>query len=387
MPTKIVSFIAVVSIVAAISCFPGLLIAGEISMVPKVKIAGLYDDNVFFSNTDPVDDYTSIISPGLTFDYDSEISNLGADFRVDIYNYLNESEDLNTVDQYYQIDGKTKFTERLDLFADAAIAKDTTLDSELTESGTVGIRQDRDRYDLHGGVFFNFTELTQLGFDYRYRQTDYESESSEDNNEDVFSFQFNKRLKNELDMFSLVPSYAYKQSKINEVNTYRVSLGWTRFFSESFQIHVFLGVRQTEQYDRFRNKKETQGAIADLRFSKTTELTSTTIGYRRDQLLTAEGGVREVDRLYAELGHHFTERTAAGIDGNFYLARDVNESVNKDSQYFELKPWVQYNLTEEHLLRLEYSYQHDYDDAFENNKESSRNRVWLSVIFQFPSKW
>jgi len=365
--------------------------AADTTVTPSIGLTGQYDDNVSFQRGNKKDeDYLYQIRPTITFDYKTEINRIVAEAILNYQNYI-DNDNLNSLNQQYKLEGDSNFTELLTLFADLNYTKDNTLESQLEEEGRVQDRQERGRYDLKGGLFFNLTELIRVGGDYRYRQTNYTEDYPEDYNDDVVSFIYNQRLKNQLDSLRFRTSYAYREVRTHQTNTYRMVFGWSRIFNEAFNIGVLLGGRFTEEYaynaNTEREKDESTGLIADLNFTKHSDVIRTDLRYRRDQVYTAEAGAREVDTFKVGLDRNITERFKFGIDLSFYLTRNLKNDIKDASQFYEVKPKIIYNLTEYHRLGLFYSYQHDYDDAKEENlKDAARNRAWLTIIFNFPKK-
>jgi hypothetical protein len=365
-------------------------LGADITLTPKIDLTGQYDDNVSFEKGDKKnEDYLYQIQPAITFDYKTEINRLVAQGILDYQNYIN-NDNLSALNTICKLEGDSNFTELLTLFADLKYVKDNTLESQLEEEGKVQIRQDRHRYDLRGGLFFNLTELIRVGGDYRYRQTNYEEDFPEDYNDDVVSFIYNQRLRNQLDSLTFRTSYAFREVRDKETNTYRALFGWMRELSETFRFGASIGGRFTEQYEyngnTERQKDETSGLLADFNFTRDTEIMRTNLNYHLDQVSVAEGEERNVHSFKIKLDRNMTERFRLGIDLKYYLSSKINKDSKDDSsQFYEVKPSVIYNLTEYHLLGLFYSYQHELNDS-NDSKNADRNRVWVTLSFNFPRK-
>jgi hypothetical protein len=71
------------------------------------------------------------------------------------------------------------------------------------------------------------------------------------------------------------------------------------------------------------------------------------------------------------------------------LTRPDDEDAVRDENiwYFTVSPFLSYRLTENHFLRLGYTYQQEYDENFDDNERNVRNRVWVALNFNFPYKW
>lgn len=378
----------------------------DITLTPKIDLTGEYDDNVAFqrgsendqNNYKTKEDYIFHVNPAVTFDYKTEINRLLAEAKLDYQNYVN-NDNLNSLNTTFTLEGDSNFTELLTLFADLEYIKDNTLESQLDEEGKVQkvqARQDRQRYDLKGGLFLNVTELIRIGGDYRYRQTNYDEDYPEDYNDDDVGFIYNQRLRNQLDSLTFRTSYAFREVRDKETNIYRALFGWTREFSETFKFGASIGGRFTEQYQYVaaenegdepeRQKDETTGLLADFNFTRNTEIMRTKINYHLDQVSVAEGEERNVHSFKIKLDRNITERFRLGIDLRYYLSSNINKDSKDDSsQFYEVKPNIIYNLTEYHLLGLFYSYQHEFDDN-NDHKNADRNRVWVTLSFNFPRK-
>ena len=365
----------------------------DVTLTPKIDLTGQYDDNVAFQRGDKKEeDYLYQIQPAITFDYKTEINRLVAEGILDYQNYIN-NDNLNAFNTTCKLEGDSNFTELLTLFADLKYVRDNTLESQLEEEGKVQKRQDRDRYDLRGGLFFNLTELIRVGGDYRYRQTNYEEDFPEDYNDDVVSFIYNQRLRNQLDSLTFRTSYAFREVRDKETDTYRALFGWVREFSETFRFGASIGARFTEQYEynsnTERQKDDTTGLLADFNFTKDTEIMRTNLNYHLDQVSVAEGEERDVHSFNIKLDRNITERFRVGINLKYYLSSNINKNSKDDnSQFYEINPNITYNLTEYHTVGLFYSYQHEFDDSNKNNdpKNADRNRVWVTLSFNFPRK-
>jgi hypothetical protein len=370
--------------------------SADTMFTPSLGLTGQFDDNVSFSRGGEKDeDFLYRIQPAATYDYATEINKLKAEANFDYRNYIDNS-DYNTLDFTVGLEGDSNFTELLTLFGDLNYIKDNTLESQLLETGRVQAREDRQRYDLRGGLYLNVTELIRVGGDYQYRQTEYDSEFTEDYDDYTASFLYNQQLRNQLDSLLFRGSYAYRDVRTDQTNTYRATLGWTRDFSKTFSITGSFGGRYTEQYtydsNSVREKNETTGFVADVRFFKQTDAMRTELRYKRDQVYSAargesEGGAREVDNFSLGFDRNLTLRLKAGIDLNLYLTRNLNKKKEEDSQFYEIRPTITYNLTEYHRLSLIYAFQYEYDDAEDEGEEDAdRNRVTLNLTFNFPRK-
>ena len=136
-----------------------------------------------------------------------------------------------------------------------------------------------------------------------------------------------------------------------------------------------------------RQDYENWGGTADISLRKTGEVSSTLIGYTRYLRTSASGGPIEVDRIYCDLRRRVIRRLAVGFRGNLYFTRSLGAFEDIDSRYFEVIPFLDYQITENHTLQLAYSYSREEDRNLTEDRERERNRVWIALNFGLPRKW
>jgi len=114
------------------------------------------------------------------------------------------------------------------------------------------------------------------------------------------------------------------------------------------------------------------------------------VGFKSDVIMRpSTDTLNQVFRLYTRLSRRITERLRARVFSRSSMTRPDYEDVSneEDIWYFVVTPSLNYYFTENHYLSLSYSYQQQYDRNIENDPRIARNRVWLSVNFNFPKKW
>ena len=366
----------------------GISYSNEVALVPSLKVAGEYDSNINFSRENEINDYLGIAIPGLAFTYNTELLTIRSVNFVEVYRYFDET-DFDKENQYYQLGAEYKLTEKWNVSASGLYFKDSTLDSFLDETGIVTDRKDRIRYDIEGNTFYQITELDQIGIDYLYRNVDFRDKDRVDYDSNSIDLVYNRRLSDQRDTLRFQPGYVYRDSDENETDSYSFSVGWLRQYSETLNSRILLGVQYTDiSYKYDRPDYDFWGGKADLNLTKNWETTSGTIGYSRDLRGNANGDLVEVDRFYCNIQKKIYGRLGAGFNGRLIFSSEEGDDTSSgDTRYFLVNPSIFYNLTENHLLRLGYSYANEDDDEFDDDSISDRHRVWLGFEFNFPFKF
>ncbi|MBW1644906.1 MAG: outer membrane beta-barrel protein [Deltaproteobacteria bacterium] len=376
---------------------------GDFRWLPEIHLRGEYDDNVTFDNDHIKSDYVGTCSPKVTFSYLTEKSQIDGTLGVDILRYADET-DLNTEYQNYRVKGSRQVTEKLALDAKASFIKDTTLESELRETGLVNYRENRYRYNVGGGATYQLNELSSLALNYTYSKTNYHGDENIDYDAHTVVGQFNRLLASQRDVVTLQPYYNYYDSSVSTVNNYGCQLGWNHRFSETLEFTAFGGARYThtryDQWERWRlpgpypiyilvKERETDGnwgGVADVTVKKTGELWWGTLEYSHDLSYGSNGETLKHDRFSCRAGYRLTPRLRASLSAAFSWSKSDDEYSDEDSEYYHLQPGLSYNLTENHRLGLSYRYAHVYDKTLRHDQKYDRNRVWLTLTFRFPER-
>ncbi len=360
--------------------------AADYILVPSIHAFAQHNDNIEFSRQDTLDDNIYTVVPGLKLNYDDMTTKLEADLKAQIDRYQQEDDFDN---EFYnaKLDLKHNLTRRFRLNGKFEFTKDTTLESELSETGRIQFREDRYRYDAGAGVRYSLTELVDLSLNYRYNNVDYKSDTKVDYNRHQAWFSIGKLLKTQVDRIYVAPRYSLRDSDENRVDSYNLSFGWLHGLSETFKLRIEAGARYTENEDKDSNDTDyTWGGVVNFRFFKRTERSEVDLTYTRDLATTAEGTEVDVDKIRLYFSWLLTERFKADLDGKFYYTKDEKEDDNIYTRYFEIQPSLFYKMTEDSALVLEYTYSLEYDEEEAPNERAERNRIWLGVAFNFPYK-
>ena len=380
------------------SCFIGVIgafffstcaFARDITLTPSIRFKQEYNDNILFTRTNEIDDYISYIIPALKIRQKTEVLDISALAEGNFFFYADESQ-LNDINQRYRLDGRYKLTERWSVKGRGFYLKDTTLNSQLRETGTVGFRQRRERVDAGGGLGYRMSERSNMDFDYRYIQTNFQRPSSVDTEFHQTYLSYSRRLKNERDVISVIPEFTYGTSDAWDVYNYNFDVRWQHPFSETLDLFFQVGARGTQQKFKYdRDNSNTLGGVADIRLRKRGETTSGLIGFRQRLLPDSDGQIRNISRLYCDVRRSVYQRLGIALVGSVYYSRleEKDPLFDDDRWYFEITPSVFYRLAENYRVSMVYSYSQEHDLNIDRNPRKDRQRVWISLDMAFPKKW
>ena len=352
-------------------------------MTPSLKLTGGYNDNILFNRTATIDAYYTSVKPEISLKLESDRYNLGLDTYAEIFRYP-EEKDLDYESYRYDMGGSYQISERLNILSNFGYIKDTTLDSELEETGRVVEREDRKRYQGDSTLSYEFNEVSEIDMEYLYRSTEYESRDRVDRTANRVRLAYRRWFNSRLDRLILRPSYTIADTEDNQdIEYYNFSIGWTHIFSETLLMRNFIGYGQTIT-TKNGDKDSTWTGNADFSITRTGELLSFRMGIRNNINLDANGELEEVDRFYLNLDRKMTERVSANLYGSIYANRPPGELNSVNSVFYDIRPGLSYAITENHVLNAFYRYSYEEDRTNSNNQERTRNVIELNLVFQYP---
>ena len=367
-----------------------MVLSAETKLLTSVDLRQEYNDNITYRRSDKIDDFISIVSPSLKLSYITEIFNLSAlaDWRGSLYW---DNSDLNRVNQRYGLDGTYRLTERWSFTARGRYTKDSVQDSQLDETGSVRLGlSDRERLNAGAGLDYNLSERSTIGSDYNFQKTTYERRGDVDTDLHSIRFYYKRRLQNEKDIITIFPRFRWGDTDDYDAYSSSLNFRWFHPFSETLDTSITVGVRHTRvDYDNERDDTDNWGGLADMWLRKKGELTNGRLGFRNDLRTRTNGDIINVSRLYTDFDHRLSRRFGIGLEGSVYYSQLIEDSPEDDDDrwYYVVSPSAFYRLTEDHILRLRYSYNYEKSLDRDNNDTRERHRVWLQLTFNFPKTW
>ncbi len=380
------------------------LASGDFTFNPSLQFRGEYDDNINFDNTNEQSDWLGVFIPSLKAAWQTPRLNVNGDAEAEIRRFASKDQYDDEYERY-KIDGSYQLLERLSLEAGASYTKDSTLDSELEETGIVENLYGRERYTLNAGSSYQFGERVSTSLNYSYADTKYDSPFNTDYDSNSIVGSISYLFRNQRDQVFLQPTYYHYNSDISKVDNYGLSLGWNRSLSEKLTISCYLGIRytETEYYYQYyvpifdpsngtitwekieeTINEEDFGGTADISLSGKTETLNYKLTYNHDVSYTSNGYPINRDRFVGSINWNINQRLRTGFDSGLYFSKASDDYDNEDSIYFYLHPHLSYRLMKNHYLQLHYRYARTQDKTLKKNDTYDRNRVWLAMVFNFP---
>ena len=386
MDTRKPKHILFLILISFFLCVAETIWAVELKSFGQIIIKEEFDNNITFEANKQKEDIVSIINPSLKLDYNTELLTLSSKIDLSAFRYAEEKA-LNTERKYFETIGIYNLWERLQIKGNCNVLKDTTLESELEETGMADFRADRKRFNMGTGLIYKSSTVSDVSFDLAYRSTNYDNISYVDYDRISFSLYYNIQTKNQLNLFTVQPYFLNIDSGLNKVKNNGLSLGWRHNFNKTSQLTTFIGVR----YTKTRMEMEPQsnfdhnewGIVTDINFLKTGELFSFKLGYNNDLGYNYYGETIQRERYSCILRTAIGHLLSASVSGDIYRTETEGQLSRTNRRYYHLKSVLRYKLTAKYILELGYSY------GKQNNKKLEdpvfdRSRVWFVLNLNFP---
>ena len=395
--TQVLIGMAVISIFFC-GVLGGQAAADQRELIVSLAASEEYNDNIFFTFDDEVDDFITTLSGGLAFINNTERSNLSLSGRLERLIYADEK-DLDATDQYYSGTFNYRLTERLGAGVEAAYTKDSRPDRDVATTGLILSTVPRQIQNYRGSVNYALTEITTSNLFYRYTRRDFEPRSADRSFDDYRAHRAGLGFAHRLDQYLANTTgrlnFGYNRFKYTETNTetevFYGTAGLLRELTEKWRILIDLGPNYYESKfqvfgDNFTNRGWGVTGLVDLTY--TGEYTGTTFTLMHG-IEPASGRLGSSQRTSAiiKMFYRFAERGRAGLSAGYYVNKaDAGDltllPVDEDTLNF--RPWLRFDIIFNKLyLEASYTYSRIKDKEVDDTRD--RNLVWLKLVFDYPA--
>jgi hypothetical protein len=359
----------------------------EDTVEPSLEVKGEYNDNIFLTGNDEMDEFISTVKPGILLSRKTE--RIGASLKgyLSLIAYSDHDE-LNAVDHDYTGDLNFLPTEKTRIAASANYLKDSRPDRDLLTTGEVldaSIRE-RERYDLSGE--WNITEISGVGVSYGYYEDDYDDLETSSYYAHFAGLGYSHNLSRYFANTTGRLNFNYGKYEFNtsSVDNYVFSIGFDRELSELWQFSLAAGPRLTRtEFDSAALSPEEDWGVsgeATMRYNGETSWVDFTAAH---EVSASSGSSGTVERttFRVNMSRRFTEELRAGMLLQYFRNKTDSDisllRVNEDNYRFQ--PRLTYNFTRDFLAELSYAF--TFIDDKDDNLERERNTVFLRFEKKF----
>ena len=342
----------------------------ESKLIPQISIKETYTDNIDFSRIEEKDDWIFTITPLIKLDYQTERARTIANAQFDVIEYSKE-ENLDTVYQKYNLTHNFRATELFGLILNGSLIKDSTLESEMDETGLFLKQTDRNFYNIRPGISLYLTEMASLNINLGYSKAEYEALWYSDYDRYDADLKFVHTLAKEGATVSAHGSYTLSDYETYNVNIYRLYLSLSYPFPEKWKLTAWAGAWHTES-DFDRNL----GWLTYLALTRAFTQGSGSVTINRDITPSGYGETIERYRTTLSLDYRLSEFITGRFSGSWSRSKSVSQYKNTDEQLYNLRPSLSWQIMEHGKAEL--SYQYSVIEYMKTDTNAERNTIFLS---------
>jgi len=362
--------------------------AAEFRLVPSLGIQEEYNDNIFYSDRERVDDFITTITPGLELVNRTEKVDLNLLARLNILRYA-ETTELNNIDQNYL--GKIRYspTTKWTLSGEAGYLKDSRPDRDLEVTGLVNSAAIRDRQNYGAGLEHTLTEKTRGSLSYAFEEDKYDNPRFADlrahNAILGFTHDLSKYLPNITGRMNF--GYSRYEYDFGTIDYSYATIGMKWALSEKWDLLLDGGGSYTvSELGPDGNRQRDTGAgwfgMGSISYKGEKTTGDLTFSHR---ILPAYGSVGVTNRTSVTFGidRRFTYEFSGGLSGGYFLNKaDQGEfsTVAFDEETYFINPRLRYEFTRDIFLEGSYNFSITKFDI--TRTEARRNLVMLRLYVQ-----
>lgn len=376
--------------------------AAEWSMEPRIQLGAGYNDNIRLTAEDEASSTELNLSPSVLFSYKTPTSGLSGNLAFNVRRYPEES-DLDDETTRLGINSFRNL-ERSALRLDIGLIRDTTVDTELEETGLVFDRVERTYATATPQWSYSFNERTQLALSYTHADVDYESNDSgyTDYTADGGRISLTRRLSEKSQVsISAGHNFTDNENEIKSQYTY-AQAGGSYQLSETFSASLFVGLnRNKTEYtaqsvipifvdniligfttiaDDIENSND--GLIFNASVSKNFLRGAMSASVSRTISNSIAGELVEVNRVSLLNQYRFSETVAGNLNLTFSNSETTNQvGSNLDRNYYQIAPSISWKFKEFWDVSASYRYK---KQTLSSGEDVQQNAAYLTLNYNWP---
>ena len=377
-----------VLLLGCLICCSSVAYAEGDSLVTSLGLKEEYNDNIFLTDEDEIDDFITSVSPGIEFRRRYERVSASLKGLLDLTTYSDNS-DLSEVDQLYTGDFRYLLTQRLSFSGEASFKRDSRPDRDIDETGLTFGTETRKRQNYSAGIGYSLTEKTGMNIRYAHGREDFDDPEFTDYKSHAVDAGFNHNLSSWISSTTgrLNLGYTRLDYLTTDIDYYRLTIGAERQWTEIYSYYFDVGVRSIHsEFNALGEKDDSMGGVVKLGMRYKGELTYGDAFFSHD-VAAASGrtGTTERTSFVFALQRRLSEKFTASLNGGYFLNKsDRGELAENDidKETWKITPLLAYKISRYFTLEGSYTYTHIKDKA--ESEDRDRNLVFARLVLQYP---
>lgn len=384
--------------------------AAQWSAEPTISLRTGYNDNIRLTTVDHDSVWETDLTPAVKFGVATENQGLFGKASASIRRFSGgsgreSSSILDREDYYLKTDAYHK-TPRNEFKANLYYTRDSTLDSELDETGNViEDRATRERISLGPAWETRLTETTWLQLGYQYTDVTYSDDFGIDDKVDykydVFSASLSRQLTPRVQGVVSASYSSYQPEPATgtglDSDTVALQAGIRRDFSETLSGSLFAGARKTTSDTLIelapgvfaKDENDNNGSVFSAELSKRLETGNITASLSRSTNPSSNGTLLDTTRVILTGEHKFTETLQSSLrvsySENETIVNRLGVEPDQDNEtFFRIRPKLSWHWRREWTLAGEYEYA---ENENVDSRTATRNAFYLTLTYRPPKQF
>jgi hypothetical protein len=383
----------------AICLFWGLIlmwwmpaIALERGMDLDVSVQEEYNDNIFLTVDDAIEDAITTIAGGLTLYNRTERADGDIAARVERL-YYRDQDELNATDQFYSGKVNYHFSPRWQAGLKAGFSRDSRPDRDVAVTGLVQGTDEREKLDAGANTSYSLSENTAVSLSYSYADEDYERNEFSDMTSHQAALGFNHNIGRYFANTSLQFNLNYGRYEYDavEVVIYAGTIGFVKEIAELWSLTMSGGARYQE------TELDIAAGLASSNEDNWGTVWSVGVDYKGEYarfglsgwqaVMPSSGldGTTERTSLDLKLYYHLAPKSGAGLNVSYFINNaDPGQlaAEHVDEETWRISPYIKLSIVDDLYLIARYSYSQIYDRA--DDTTISRKLALLQLAYEWP---
>jgi hypothetical protein len=342
-----------------------------------------YSTNVLLNPRNEISAFSSQTTPAFKLKRAGPTSDISLGGRFEFTEYFDHSE-LDTKDQFVDLDVKKVLSERSTLGFEGNFAHDSTTENDDEATDEFVTKQIQFiRWDVSPSWEYLLSPIDRMKLSARYLQTSYDSNEKTDYRDYGPTFIYTHDLSELASVFGQLDYSRFEpdDDEGSDQDTYGGLLGYSYHPTERFNISGAAGLNYNVTHE---NDSKNSGEIGyRLQFGldyQIDEQTKANVTLSRDTEPTGDGEARTRNRGSFTVSYQMTEMTVFSLDGS-YIDDQQTENNDQVSRRVQVRPGVSWDVTED--LTLSAFYQFRYK-TFEDSGSATDNAAFITLRYALP---
>ena len=378
---------------------------------PTITLSFENNDNYRLATSSQFEDDvdTTRLSGELALKGKSERFNFRGLIRLDAINYSGDDSNLDDRNnQTASINSSYRISERNKIFIKSSYIRDTQLRSSVIETspenigdeGSLEPTQDVDvnlfqnnvrriRTNINPRWSYQLNEKTTLGLSYRYRDLSFSSTGNTnvvESDTQTIGAGITRQVTEKDKIFLGISESYFRPDSIGpdqDVDTLEARLGWTHDFSETLQMDLTIGARDSD-FDNAQ-KSSDSGFVGNIGATKRAGLTTYRINLETRETPSSSGNQLEVDEFNLDKERDITEKVSFTFDGRWFDTETTdNSNSNSNREYFSLTPELSWRFLPSWVASTHYTYE---EEDLDNGGSGDSNSVYIGISWSPPKQF